>query len=108
LPVLCRQSTSAVEIIAFAYDNGQVCFFNSYTAETYLCDAANRTERLSAKRKAYVDSLTTMERLGHWESDLEKIQLTKEDVEIVDLQWDPNEPNILVSFADGSLSLISY
>ena len=55
-----------------------------------------------------MDSLTTMERLGHWESDLEKIQLTKEDVEIVDLQWDPNEPNILVSFADGSLSLISY
>lgn len=38
----------------------------------------------------------------------EKIEKTKYEVSIVDVQWDPFEDNLIVSFADGSLSLISF
>jgi hypothetical protein len=55
-----------------------------------------------------MNSLTSLEALAHKESDLNDIKLVKDEVQIEDIAWDPYEPNILVTFADGSISLITY
>jgi hypothetical protein len=52
--------------------------------------------------------LTAMQHAGFMEQDLQMIQLSKEDVAIQAIMWDPQESNILCSFADGTMSLISY
>ena len=37
-----------------------------------------------------------------------KITVDKSEVAIEDMEWDPYEDNLLVSFADGSLSMVSF
>jgi len=34
--------------------------------------------------------------------------LTPEETSIIEMKWDPNEDNILVSFIDGSLCMVSF
>jgi WD40 repeat protein len=55
-----------------------------------------------------LQNLSALERLGHFDSDLDKIQLVKEEMCIDLIEWDPFENNILVTTQDGSLHLISY
>ena len=35
-------------------------------------------------------------------------RLDPEEVQIIEMMWDPNEDNILVSFGDKSISLITF
>jgi hypothetical protein len=37
-----------------------------------------------------------------------KLTVEDEEVAIEELQWDPFEDNLLVSFGDGSLNMISF
>lgn len=73
-----------------------------------MCDAVDTELRLKEKRDEYVKGLDTLEKVGHRDEDLKLISLNKEDVAIEDMRWDPYETNLLVTFADGSMSLISY
>jgi hypothetical protein len=73
-----------------------------------MCDAVGTADRLAQKKKEYLDGLTVMETMGHLDIDLKQIVLKKDEVKIEDMAWDPYEPNILVSYADGSMSLITY
>lgn len=108
VPVICRQSPTMVEIVAIGCDNGFICFFNTYTSETYMCDACDTEGRLKLKQEEYLKGLSNLEQVGHKDEDLRLLGLSKEEVAIEDIRWDPFESNILVTFADGAMSLISY
>ena len=107
VPLICRQSYKNPEILAFGLDNGFICFFNLKSKETYLCDACNSAERISEKQRRYVDQMSIFLTAQNKESAF-PAELSPSEVKIVEVQWDPFESNILVSFVDGSISLISY
>jgi len=64
-PIICRQSNGLPEILAVGLDNGFICFFNTLTSETFLCDACDSEVRLKAKQETYLNSLTALEGLAH-------------------------------------------
>ena len=93
--------------MAIGLDNGFICFFNIKSKETYLCDACNSVERIAEKQRRYVDQMSVFLSEQNKDGGV-PVKLSPEEVKILEIQWDPYESNILVSFVDGSVSLISY
>ena len=78
---------------------------NFQTSDSYIFDAADVQARIK-------DGLANLE--FTWLEDInfddpkQRVTLLKEDIVITDMQWDPFEDNLLVSFGDNSMALVTF
>ncbi len=79
-----RCNPTRTDIVFLGFENGQIFFLRLSNKETYLFNAHPDSAKLKPKQEA------------------------DPGMKIVEMAWDPNEDNLLVSFADKSLCLISY
>ena len=83
-PTVIRCSPARSDIVALGFANGQVFFLKLSTQETFIFDA-------------------------HQDSALLKPgEIAPPGMQITDLAWDPKEDNLLVSFADKGMCLITF
>ena len=85
LPVIIRHSNNLGDILAIGLDNGFICFYNTFTFETYLCDACDSKERINSKHESYINTLSPLELANVNSSDLDKIVLEKSEVCVEDM-----------------------
>ena len=81
------------EYLAIGYDNGTVVFLNQRNEQTYFLKASSELSKVD-------DSSSS----SSYSSDEERAPTSA----VSELQWDPNEENILVSFTDASICLVSF
>ena len=82
--------------------------------KTYTLDAADVKGRQKEKVDEIINSQQTINEeialaIGILPNTIKKkLKVEDDEVVIEELQWDPFEGNLLVSFGDGSLNMISF
>ncbi len=100
--------------MAIGLDNGSIVFLDTSDMTTYTLDAADVMGRQKEKVDEIINSQNTINEeialaIGILPNTIKKkLKVEEEEVTIEELQWDPFEDNLLVSFGDGSLNLISF
>ena len=74
------------EIVSISFENGKIFFFNINQQDSYIFSAHERPE------------LQEPDENGEFSA----------AVKIEDMAWDPSEDNLLVSFGDQGMCLISF
>ena len=83
-PTVLRCNPSRTDIVALGLDNGRIFFLKLSTSESFVFDAHQHSANLG-NDDAVPDYLR-----------------------VEDMAWDPLEDNLLVSFADKGMCLISF
>lgn len=85
-PILIRCHPTRADIITLGYESGHVLFLRLGNQETHILSAHEDSDRVQ------VDETGQYPR----------------SMMILDLAWDPQEDNFLVSFADKGMCLVSF
>ena len=83
-PKILRCNPTRTDTISLGFENGQIFFLRLSNSETFVFN----THQDSANLKGDM--------------------IAEPGMKIIDMQWDPQEDNMLVSFADHGMCLISF
>ena len=79
-----RCNPTRTDIVALGLDNGRIFFLKLSTQEQYLFDAHQHSATMGAD------------------------DLVPDYMKVEDMAWDPQEDNLIVSFADKGMCLVSF
>jgi len=83
-PTVIKCNPSRADIVALGFENGQIFFLKLSNQQTFIFDAHPDSHKLQCD------------------------DYTPPGMRIEDLAWDPHEDNMLVSFGDKRMCLISF
>mmetsp|Transcript_39467 Transcript_39467/g.51662 ORF Transcript_39467/g.51662 Transcript_39467/m.51662 type:complete len:199 (-) Transcript_39467:2979-3575(-) len=83
-PTVLRCNPSRTDIVALGLENGRIFFLKLSTSDTFVFDAHQHSAGLKSD------------------------QAVPPNMRIEDLAWDPQEDNLICSFADQGMCLISF
>jgi hypothetical protein len=112
-PQSLKSNPSRPQIMAIGLDNGSIVFLDTSDMKTYTLDATDVMSRQKEKVDEIINSQNTINEeivlaISILPNTIKKKLKIEEEVIIEELQWDPFEDNLLVSFGDSSLNLISF
>ena len=107
-PTVVRCHPKRPDIVAYGLENGHIYFLNLRSKETYIFDACDTAARKRSKLEENPPFTVSEIALLSEQELMRNVSLDMKEVRILEMRWDPNEDNLLVSFGDKSMALITF